>query len=364
MAIALRDKGYCVSVLSSFPLYPNWKPERTSEKISGIEIKRGGLYIRYSTNPFLRRAILELWYGIYVLIYVLKNRKSIDFVLPVFPPSLAFYVTSILYKKKTIKIGMIHDLQEVYSNGKRGFLNQVVSYFINKIEGKAFRNCDTLLFLSNEMKETAKELYKLSEDKLVVQYPFANINNENTTDILNNILPQDKIHIVYSGALSEKQNPLGLYAFYDFASKKIENCQFHIFSQGDIFNSLKKSNKNSLIFFHDLVPKESLSELYLKSTVQIVPQLPGTSIGSLPSKLPNLLISKCKTLVITDSGGEIEKLFKKYDLEKVVTSWDNNNLLNSLLDLLNNEKTIDDEKVEVLKGIFSLESMVNKMNLK
>ena len=65
------------------------------------------------------------------------------------------------------------------------------------------------------MKDTAKEIYALDKNKLQVQYPFVTKKVQDKTNALTNILFNDKINIVYSGALGEKQNPEGLYAFFN-----------------------------------------------------------------------------------------------------------------------------------------------------
>jgi hypothetical protein len=361
MVIAFRDKGHHVTVLCSHPIYPKWLPIKSDDQISGVIIKRGGLKIRYSSKMLVRRAVLELWFAFYVFRNIFKYRKELDIIIPVFPPSLAFYLVLPLIKKKIEKVGMVHDLQEVYSDKKKGLLNKVVGFFINKIEGSTFRGCDRLIFLSEEMKSTAQKSYKLNKDKLLVQYPFATVQMKNITNDLEDILPSDKKHIVYSGALGVKQNPKGVFDFFEYASENIKNAQFHFFSQGQIFDELKEKNKSNSIKFHDLVPRKNIEELYARSDVQIVPQLPFTSKGSLPSKLPNLLASGCKILLITDHGSEIQLLFNKHKLEKVVTSWDNKILLKSLCGLLEKENFNNKKQKRVATEFFSIHSMIEKI---
>jgi hypothetical protein len=211
------------------------------------------------------------------------------------------------------------------------------------------------------MKDTAEEIYSLNKNKLQVQYPFVTKNDKSITNTLGKILSKDRINIVYSGALGEKQNPAGLYAFFDFASKKIKNSSFHFFSQGHIFEELKERNTNFNIKFHDLVRKENLWELYKRSTIQIVPQLPGTSKGSLPSKLPNLLASDCQILVITDKNSEIEKIFKANDFQKVMTSWENDLLLKAINEMLNEKKQNYEVRIKRSKEIFNIDSLIKKI---
>ncbi len=360
VVLALVKKGHLVTVLCSHPLYPKWIPEKTDKTLPGVKIKRGGSFIRYSNNTLIRRAVLEIWFSVYIVINIFKYRKNTDIIIPVFPPSLAFYVILPFIKKGTQRIGMVHDLQEVYSSGKKGFLNKIISFFINRIEGSTFRQCDKLIFLSEEMKSTAQKLYNLNENKLFVQYPFATINMDRVTTDLEEILPTSKKHVIYSGALGEKQNPQSVYDFFDYASTYLKDTEFHFFSQGNFFNSLKNNNKNSLIRFHDLVPRENLEELYYRSSVQVIPQLPETSKGSLPSKLPNLLASGCKILFITDPESEIELLFKKHKLERVVASWNKEILLRNLRELLDNNRDCDNQK-RVAKELFSIDSMIKKI---
>ena len=361
IAVALNDEGHNVTVLCSHPIYPKWKAEKTSAKIDGIKIQRGGGSIYYPKNPIVRRMVLEVWFACYVLWNIFKLRKKLDIIIPVFPPSLAFYVIIPFIRNKIFKVGMVHDLQEVYSSDRKGFFGKTVKYCINKVEGRAFRSCDKLIFLSEEMKTTAKDFYKISENKIFVQYPFSNINSNNLTNDLCNILPDNKRHIVYSGALGEKQNPQGVYDFYDYASKRLDNTFFHFFSQGQIFESLKAKNKNPRIKFHSLVPRTNVEELYKRSSVQIIPQLTNTAKGSLPSKLPNLLAAGCKILFITDPESEIDKLFQKYRLEKAVTSWENEILFQSLTELLQQKDYRVENQIKVARELFSMDSMVNKI---
>ncbi|MGB0879398.1 MAG: glycosyltransferase family 4 protein [Polaribacter sp.] len=355
----LKDKGHKVTVLCFHPFYPNWKSKKSDHKIEGVEIIRGGKNIFYPKNTTLRRIVLEFSFAFFVVRKLKKYQKNQDIIIPVFPPSFAFYSILFFLDKKIKKIGMVHDLQEIYSSHKKGFLNKIVKKYIHKIEKKCFNACDTLIFLSNEMRVAAAALYQLESSKLEVQYPFITLSNTITNN-LNGALKPEKINIVYSGALGEKQNPKELYNFFDYATTQVENSVFHFFSQGKLFDQLKDKNRNQRIKFHDLVPKENLEELYTKSDVQVLPQKANTSKGSLPSKLPNLLASGCKILVITDKGSEIEKLFKNQNLNQVINSWEYDVILSGLKDVLSAEnKSLQQKKVA--KEFFTIDKMIDKI---
>lgn len=358
-AISLKDKGHNVTILCYHPFYPDWKIKKNKSELEGIKIIRGGKNLVFSKKTIVRRIVLEFSFAFFILRNIKKHQKNKDIIIPVFPPSFAFYSILPFLNKKIQKVGMVHDLQEIYSIGKKGFINKIVHFFIHKIEKKCYRSCNKLVFLSKEMKDHAKDLYNLIEKKLEVQYPFITINDKLTND-LDYIFNKNFKNIVYSGALGEKQNPYKLYEFFNYASLEMENTYFHFFSEGDEINKLKKENTNSKIFFHPLVNRENLVELYHKSDVQVIPQKEGTSKGSLPSKLPNILASQCKVLLITDANSELEKLFIDNNLDFVTNSWNTNSLVECLKEILNKDVNFIHQN-QIAKNFFTIDKMIQKV---
>ena len=84
-------------------------------------------------------------------------------------------------------------------------------------------------------------------------------------------------------------------------------------------------------------------------------------IGSLLSKLPNLVVSNCKLLLVTDKNSEIQQLFQKYNLGGVVTEW-NNEILHSMLEILLLEER-KDKKINsnFVNELFSIKSLIKKI---
>tara|TARA_R110000787_G_scaffold6697_7_gene23277 strand:- start:932 stop:2101 length:1170 start_codon:yes stop_codon:yes gene_type:complete len=360
MVLKLRDEGHKVTVLCSHPFYPEWKVRYSSEMQDGIEIIRGGKRVKYSKKVSLRRIVLEIWYTFFILKNIKKHQKKADIIIPVFPPSLAFYCVSFFLNKEVKKIGIVHDLQIIYSSQKKGFLNRVISYLIKNVEKRCFKNCDRLIFLSKEMRDVACNLYKIDKKKSQVQFPFTTIIEKEISKNLIDILPDNQQNIVYSGALSEKQNPKELLTVFDFVSKNLPKSNFYFFSQGPVFEELKKLNNNKKIQFHSLVSKEDVQELYFRSSIQIVPQLPNTSKGSLPSKLPNILASGTKVLVITDKNSELEKLFNENNLQKIITTWDKYIILSSIKELLEKEVDVNKQK-GIAQNLFNINNLIGKI---
>ena len=356
----LVNEGHKLTVICSHPIYPDWKVNLSNKTLNGVRIIRGGKSIRYPNNTLIRRSLLELWFAFFVFRKVIQLRNQIDIIIPVFPPSLAFSLIVNLLPNKITKVGIVHDLQSVFISKRQGLLKSLIAVCIKSVEKFGFNSCDKLILLSHEMKDNVNNKYEIDSKKLFVQYPFSNLSSLVTND-LDSVFDKNYKHVVYSGALSEKQNPLGLLSFFEFSSNKIKNIKLHIFSSGIIFNDLKKRNLNEDICFHELVPFKNVRELYERSDVQIIPQQEGSSGGSLPSKLPNLVKSSCKLLLITDKDSEIQQIFQKYDLGGVVNEWENEILYSMLEKLLfesNEEKEINSIFVDKL---FSIKSLVKKI---
>ncbi len=360
MVLKLRDEGHHVTVFCSHPFYPEWKTKSSSKNIEGVDIVRGGKIIKYPKKPSLRRVVLEIWYAFFILKNIIKYQKKTDIIISVFPPSLALYFIAPFLKKDIKKIGIIHDLQIIYASQKKKLTNIIISSLIKRVEKYCFKNCEKLIFLSEEMKNVALEVYKIDEFKCKVQLPFISIKEEYSYNNLKDILPNNQHNIVYSGALGEKQNPIELYDVFDLLTRNLPNCNCYFFSQGPIYEKLKIKNNNSKIHFHSLVSKYEIHELYIRSSIQIVPQLTNTSKGSLPSKLPNILASGTKALVITDKNSDLEKLFKKYNLEKIVTSWDKKVIISSIKELLEERIDIDRQK-EIAQDLFNIENLIREI---
>jgi glycosyltransferase involved in cell wall biosynthesis len=318
-------QGVDVSVVCSHPLFPSWQVEPTDAQMLGVSTHRGGEGLRYPASLLLRRAVLEMWFAVHVLKCWLFKRIKADVVVPVFPPSLFFFVLALFIPKRIRKVGIVHDLQGVYADKAKGLLGRVVGSAIHFVESRCFKACDKLIFLSVSMTERAIAEYGLDREKCVVCYPFVALPacKEQPGSNLVSMFDNDKLHLVYSGALGDKQKPDGLFAFMQTVAQQELGVQCHIFSAGPHFDRLKALHHDcAMVAFHDLVPVDDLDELYARSDVQVIPQELGTGDGSLPSKLPNLMAAGVPVFVVCDAGSEVGDLVLEAQAGVVANTWD------------------------------------------
>lgn len=364
LALQMHKLNIEIEVLCSHPLYPDWRPQKSNQMIEGLEIVRGGSWLRYPKNPMLRRLVLELWFFFFTITNIRKLRSS-DAIVAILPPS-CFMLATYLLSSKTKIIGIIHDLQTIHLDANGSKLKKFLLKLIKAVEGVGFSKCDKLIYLSMEMQREASIEYKLDKAKSQIVYPPITIDDFACRGELDEYLDKKYVNVVYSGALGEKQNPQGIYDIASHLTKLNHNIRFIFFSRGPHFMRLKELNKNQQIIFNDLVESKNLGELLTRSDIQIVPQASGTSKGSLPSKVPNILASGSIIYTITDKNSELQELLSKQKGCVISNTWDINenvDLLNSLINRLpkkfDRSNDLDLYERDFLAKIIS--NMINKV---
>ena len=344
LAEAFVADGNGVTVVCSHPLYPEWVPVRSNARIPGMTIVRGGAGVRYPRTMPLRRLKLETWFAFFAAQSVWRLRKKTDVVVSILPPSLFILFLNRLLPKRVRRVAVVHDLQGILAAQEKGFLRRAIIHMIHAVESRAFRSQDVCIFFSGDMARIAQQSYGLDPAKIAVQYPSITLSasyNEiaaaATAHHLDTLFPPEKLHVVYSGALGYKQNSQQLVAFLQAAAERHPEVQFHVFSGGPFYESLRteyEQRPGPRVLFHPLVAERDLAELYARSAIQIIPQAEGTESAALPSKLPNLLAAGVHLLAICSAGSEVERMIQLAGTGSIAMRWDEELFLMRLKDAL------------------------------
>ncbi len=372
LAEAFAADGHGVTVVCSHPLYPSWVPERSQAQIEGVTILRGGGGIRYPQAMPLRRLMLEAWFAFFAARAVWRLRNKADVVVTVLPPSLFILFLHRILPKRVRRVAVVHDLQGILAAQKAGFVRRGIIRTIHAVESRAFRSQDLCIFFSGDMARMAQRSYGLGPAKTAVQYPsitlpasYGAIVAASTAHRLDALFPPDKLHVVYSGALGYKQNSQQLVAFLQAAAVRHPEVQFHVFSGGPFFDSLRATYERRpglRVQFHPLVAERDLAELYARSSIQIIPQAEGTESAALPSKLPNLLAAGVHLLAICSAGSEVERMIQLAGTGSIATRWEEDLFLTRLdeaLEIVRRESaSARRARVEPILDRFSIANMV------
>lgn len=369
LCTALLETGHSVTVVTSYPLYPDWRPGKTVDAIPGIEVRRGGLWMRYPRHAVPRRLLLELWFSLHCLVQALRHRGAVDTVVAVLPPSIFPLLVRLVLPKSVKMIAVVHDLQGIMAESAKSHLRSFVARVMRRIEALSLKCCDKVICLSRSMRDELANGYRIDAGRLRVSYPFLTIREGQEGERLKHLFPEGFRHVVYSGALGEKQMPRELLKFFEHFSSVRDDVVCHIFSRGPTFDGLRAQYQREgrgRVRFHHLVPEEALEELYARSDVQVIPQAEGTGAGAFPSKLPNLIAAGVPLFVICDEVSEIAAVTREAGAGAVVSGFDIDAWTETLEQLLTHSRARprSEQKAAVsayVKEHFSIETLIAEL---
>ncbi len=307
---ALVERGHAVEVVCSEPLYPGWRPRPSTAALPGVTIRRGGGWMRYPRPAVLRRLALELWFAGHAV----RHARGVegDRLVAVFPPDLGPWLAMAVAKNRVEKVGIVHDLQGIMAVSVESPARRWIARCIRLIERRALRACDRIVCLSESMREVLVADYGIEDGRCRVCYPFVTLPaRPPAEDRLRPLFAEGRRHVVYAGALGEKQRPDDLLALFRALLRHDPSIHCHVFSAGPQMAALRAEVGREGppgLFCHDLVPDDQLVHLYAHSTIQVIPQAPGTGAGAFPSKLPNLLALGVPVFALCDEDSELARV--------------------------------------------------------
>jgi colanic acid biosynthesis glycosyl transferase WcaI len=362
VAEGLAGRGANVAAICSYPIYPDWVPKPAARELPGVLTIRGGGWLRYPQKPLLRRAVLEPWYAFHCAVEMLRLGRKADRVVAVFPPSLFMLLVPLMARRGAKIIGIVHDLQGVYAARKTGIAAKFLQSGIGWVEKRAFAACQHLVFLSESMRDVCVQAYGLDARHTSVHYPFVTIPDElaGADAELDSFFAPDLKSMVYSGALGEKQAPDKLVDLMIKVLDRHPDWQARVFSQGPIYERLKATVQHDRLAFFPLVEARLLPALLRRSDVQLVPQDTGTSDGSLPSKMPNIIAAGTRLLCITDPSSELQRLVNSYPAGVACTSWDASDTISAFEQVIQLPRATREQSDALLKQ-FTLDGLIDRL---
>jgi len=335
-------KNAGMHVRCSHPFYPDWIPKQSSAELSNVRIMRGGAWVRYPQSNVLKRLILEAWFCLFVIPELWRGRSRYSAIVLIFPPVLAGVFMRWLIPRQVPVIGIVHDVLGVMAKCQDNMIRDAVARTMSTIERMAFAQCDRLIALSRGMRDFLVEEYRLDARRVAVHYAFTTLDLDSYQHKSIDVLHGEMKHVVYSGALGEKQVPDLLFEVMAKLVALRGDVICDIFSSGPLFERLR-TNARSLerVRFHPLVEEEDLAGLYAGSAVQIIPQAAHTGSGAFPSKLPNVVASGAPVFVICDDDSELAVTLRKLRCAKSTPSRDPQSIAVSLSDFIDEVQLID-----------------------
>lgn len=287
----------------------------------------------------------------YILMNVIFVFKSIsenpDFIFVQSTPPTQGAMAAVIKKAK--KIPLIYNLQDIFPDSLVGSGMTKKGSFIFKagriIENFTYRNCDSIIVISNDMKNNIIE-------KGVPQKKITVVNNWVDSSIIhpiekeNNYLYEkykinpNKFTVVYAGNLGYAQN-INIILQAAKLLEDHENIQFLIFGKGNQETEYKREamtlNLTNLSFF-PIQPYSEVSYVYSLADASVVPCKKGFGGSAMPSKIWSIMATGTPVLASFDRETELENMILKEKVGLFSDADNVNALVCNILKLVGNSE--------------------------
>ncbi len=310
---ALKKAGYNVTVVTAFPYYPKWEiAEAYKQKKTFLKEDRNGTTIlRYKQfvpkNPTFLKRILHLIDFTIGSFFNLFKIKKCDLVISVVPFTSSVFLGYIQKKRFKAKLWVhIQDFEfDIALQAGVGKSKNSLFSLLFTLEKWLLSKANLTSTISHSM------LSRLSEKTNSETYFFPNwiddVSINPAKSKTHPYLKSDKIKILYSGNMGDKQD---WEAFFKFC-KDLNQSKYEIVVVGDgakkesICNKVKYlSNVN----YYPPVPFEELSDLLCSADVHILFQKPEVIDTVMPSKVLGMMASGKPSIIIGNEGSEFKSI--------------------------------------------------------
>lgn len=318
LATFLSSKGYCVSVITGFPYYPQWKiessycnyPNYYKETIDNITIYRYKMYLPKKVTFFGRiKMMLSLLKG------TLKNIRNInntDLVICVVPFTLLIFPAYLLAKKNKSPLWLhIQDFEFdlAFETGvSKNLLSNFIKYFVIKLEKYLLNKATVISSISFNM---LKKIQQKTNNKDVYYFPnWVSSEKINPTLAKKHRFFNEKVFsMLYSGNIGQKQD-WGVFIALCEKIKPEDGIEIIIVGDGAFSEQLKiKTKPFSFVKFYDPVPFCELNDLLCSADLHFLFQKTTVLDTVMPSKILGMLASGKPSIVTGNELSEVKTIF-------------------------------------------------------
>ncbi len=269
----LVNSGHVVYMLTS-----DWQ-HRSKESFSDIEgIKVFWAPIKYSNKMGFYRRIFSF---LLFIIFVLKKGFSLNFNI-VFASStpLTVGIPALIFKKIK-KVKFIFEVRDMWPQIpiEMGILKSRTNIFLMRfLEKYIYDKSDSIIALSQGMKNEILKITPLSKDKIKVITNLCHINEFNINKKHGEIFRREKLNIsnqpliIYTGSFGRINNVVYLVEIAEELKKIDSNIKFLIagggFQKKKLYQMSKELNLlNESVFLKDYINKDLLPQVLSSATI-------------------------------------------------------------------------------------------------
>ena len=373
IAVAWREKGYDVTILTQNPTYPlgeiyhgyanNWY---SKDNYEGMDVYRVKAVTGYKESLF-RKLLKYFTFMILGSIVSLKIGKKYDYVFGFDVGPLTGMVPAILLKKIYNKpvVLWVQDVwpDSVYAYGfkKRELLVKMLDGFVRFV----YKHTTSIAVSGEGFIKRVKPY--VEENKTVEYLPNWADDLDETLEPVK-LSQESKIHFTFAGNIGKVQNLDNvLKAFASLPQKHLQKAQLNIIGDGSFLDALKKQvedNDYKNIVFWGRKPRKEMNAYFQASDFLIV-SLIDKPIFSLtvPAKVQTYIAAKKPILTIV--SGDAARIIENNNLGFSANPSDIEAIQNIFMQAI---QTTEDERKEfsgncefLTENEFNKEKIIDKM---
>lgn len=371
LALAWKNKGYCVDVLTLVPTYPlgrvcsNYKNSFfRKDEYQGIKILRIRAVTGYK-DSLIKKILKYINFMVFGSIAAILIGRRYDYIFGYNTGSLTNMLPAVviykLYKKPTMF--WVQDVwpDSVYAYGFKK--TKLLSYLLDKFVKFMYHNISSIAIsskgfrskLTPYIKKGLKITYapNWADDLGIDLEPFTFSSNS-------------KVNFTFAGNVGKVQNlEIIINAFCLLPDKYQKKSQLNIIGDGSHLNFLKKlSNKNPNIIFHGKQMRENMAKYYKASDFLIVSLInePILSV-TVPAKIQTYIAVKKPILAIIN--GDVADIVNDNNLGICIDP-DNITLIKQTfqkcIDMPDDEKSkFANNNTKLLETIFNKDNIIDRL---
>lgn len=289
--------------------------------------------------------VLEILFMYYLILKNITELKNQTIIFTSDPPIIGLLLVLI---KKITKSKLIFWCQDIFPNtlvvsnnlGQRS----IIFYLLKLINKFIYNKVDKIITISKSMRETLKNEYKISKNKVEI------IENWNSLSLKNRIkLKKKNLNIFYNGNISIVHDEK--FALNFLNQIKNTDLKFKIFTNS---NKIKNKNKPKHVILHKgFLNEKLLYKSIIDSDFQMLFSKSNALKYMYPSKIYNILYYKKPILYFNKDGNdEICRLINHYKIGLNVNSKNQNKIIKLFSETKNIKSLIKLYKNNYKKVIF------------
>lgn len=314
----LNKQGYKVGVLCGYPKeYRLGDGVPLRENIEGVDIRRIN-YVQVNRKKMWGRIVNYFSFVTSMLFHIRQARKYKSIILYSNPPLLPIIalICRKIYKNKVIYVS--YDVYPEIAIKTNVIENKgITAKFFIKLNKNFFAKVDTVIALSEDMKQYLQENRKIDSSKVVVipnWYEDCKQTEGKQTDILKNV-PTDAFIISYLGNLGTCQDETVIVELAKQLSVE-KDVFFVVAGHGNKMEMLKttvKDEKLMNVIIFPFLHGNDYETVLCKSNMCMVTLVPGLEGLCAPSKTYAYLMSGKPVIAVMDKTMEIAKDIVEYN---------------------------------------------------